>query len=40
MNPVPGAAPVEKLTWNVDNPLPDRSYQVAWTWPDTAATTN
>jgi len=40
VSPVPGAAAVEELTWTVDNPLPDRSYQVAWSWPDTAATTN
>ena len=40
VKPVPGAAPVGEITWTVDNPLPDRSYQVAWTWPDTAATTN
>jgi serine/threonine protein kinase len=40
VSPVPGPTPVKEITWTVDNPLPDRSYQVAWTWPDTAATSN
>jgi hypothetical protein len=34
----PGNGPVRKVTWTVDNPLPDRSYQVAWTWPESAST--
>jgi serine/threonine protein kinase len=39
VSPAPGPAPVEEITWTVDNPMPDRSYQVTWTWPDSAATT-
>jgi hypothetical protein len=37
VTPTSSGEPVPALTWTVDNPLPDRSYQVAWTWPDNAA---
>ena len=30
---------VQGLTWTVDNPLPDRSYRVYWTWPESAEST-
>lgn len=40
VTPVPSEMPVQTLTWTVDNPLPDRSYQVAWTWPESAAATD
>jgi hypothetical protein len=39
VTPVPNGDPVPALTWTVDNPLPDRSYQVAWSWPESAAPT-
>jgi hypothetical protein len=39
VTPSPSDKPVQELTWTVDNPLPDRSYQVAWTWPESAAPT-
>jgi hypothetical protein len=35
--PVPGKIPMKTVRWVVDDPLPDRSYQVAWTWPESAA---
>jgi hypothetical protein len=34
----PGKTPTQKINWTVDNPQPDRSYQVTWTWPESAAT--
>jgi hypothetical protein len=40
VTPVPSDMPVQTVTWTLDNPLPDRSYQVAWTWPESAAATN
>ncbi|MCW2649906.1 MAG: hypothetical protein JWR32_882 [Mycobacterium sp.] len=39
VTPVPGEKPVQTLTWAVDNPPPDRSYRVAWTWPESASST-
>lgn len=33
----PPGQPVRTLTWTVRDPLPDRSYQVTWSWPDQAA---
>jgi len=36
----PSEMSVKELTWTVDNPVPDRSYQVTWTWPESAAPTN
>lgn len=40
VTPIPSESPVQTLTWAVDNPLPDRSYRVTWTWPENAAATN
>jgi hypothetical protein len=37
---VPSEMSVQTLTWTVDHPLPDRSYQVTWEWPQSAAATN
>jgi hypothetical protein len=33
----PSEMSVRTLSWTIDNPQPDRSYQVTWTWPDSAA---
>lgn len=40
VTPAPSETPIHELTWTVDNPLPDRSYQVTWTWPESAAATD
>ncbi|MGH3899185.1 MAG: hypothetical protein ACRDTA_13280 [Pseudonocardiaceae bacterium] len=40
VTPAPSEMPVQTLSWTVDNPAPDRSYRVAWTWPESAAPTN
>jgi hypothetical protein len=37
---VPSEMSVQTLSWTIDNPQLDRSYQVTWTWPDSAAATN
>jgi hypothetical protein len=37
VSPEPLTVPVQTLTWKVRDPQPDRSYQIAWTWPDSAA---
>jgi hypothetical protein len=39
VTPVPDEKPMQTLTWAVDNPRPDRSYRVRWTWPESAAPT-
>lgn len=36
----PSGSSVQTLSWTIDNPQPDRSYQVAWSWPDSAAAKN
>lgn len=37
VTPVPAGMPLDTLEWVVDNPVPDRSYQVTWVWPEGAA---
>jgi hypothetical protein len=34
VSPVGSTNNEQTLTWTVENPLPDRSYQIAWTWPE------
>jgi hypothetical protein len=40
VSPTPGEMPTQKVTWTEENPVPDRSYQVAWTWPESATTSH
>jgi hypothetical protein len=36
----PKGAATQEISWTVENPQPDRSYQVTWTWPESAATSH
>lgn len=36
VSPMPTDKPISTITWKVDNPSPDRSYQVTWKWPESA----
>lgn len=37
VTPALSEMPMPTLTWTYENPWPDRSYQVVWTWPENAA---